>query len=87
MVYEEIVLKNEEGLHARPATEIAKSASKYECMIKLNINGNEYNAKSVLNIMSAGIKDKTPIKIICDGKDEGKALTEMINIFKSNSLV
>ena len=50
-------------------------------------DGNEYNAKSVLNIMSAGIKDKTPIKIICDGKDEGKALTEMINIFKSNSLV
>lgn len=87
MVYEEIVLKNAEGLHARPATEIAKSASKYECMIKLNVNGNEYNAKSVLNIMSAGIKDKTLIKIICDGKDENQALTDMLNIFKSNSLV
>ena len=42
MVYEEIVLKNAEGLHARPATEIAKSASKYECMMEMNIMQNQF---------------------------------------------
>ena len=29
MITKEITLKNEEGLHARPATEIVKNASKY----------------------------------------------------------
>ena len=47
MVTQEITLKNEEGLHARPATEIAKNASKYTCSINLEIQGNLYNAKSV----------------------------------------
>ena len=83
MVICEITLKNEEGLHARPATEIAKNASKYNCDIKLDVNGKEYNAKSVLNIMSAGIKNNTQIKIICDGVDEKQALTEMIQLFEN----
>ena len=87
MVSQEITLKNEEGLHARPATEIAKNASKYTCTINFDVQGKEYNAKSVLNIMSAGIKNNTQIKIICDGVDEKQALVEMLDIFKNNSLV
>lgn len=83
MITQEIILKNEEGLHARPATEIAKNASKYGCDIKLDVNGKEFNAKSVLNIMSAGIKNNTQIKIICDGVDEEKALAEMIELFEN----
>ena len=83
MITEDVTLKNEEGLHARPATEIAKNASKYTCDIKLNVNGKEYNAKSVLNIMSAGIKNNTQIKIICDGVDEEKALAEIVELFQN----
>ena len=83
MITQEITLRNEEGLHARPATEIAKNASKYSCDIKLNVRGTEYNAKSVLNIMSAGIKNNTQIKIICDGVDEQQALAEIVELFKN----
>ena len=87
MTTQEITLKNEEGLHARPATEIVKNASKYNCDIKFEVNGIKYNAKSVLNIMSAGIKNNTQIKIICDGVDEKEALTDLLETFKNNSLV
>ena len=57
MFSKEVVVHNQVGLHARPATEIAKTASQYTCSINLDIQGNLYNAKSVLNIMSAGIKN------------------------------
>ena len=87
MTTQEITLKNEEGLHARPATEIVKNASKYNCDIKFDVNGIKYNAKSVLNIMSAGIKNNVQIKIICDGVDEKDALTDLLETFKNNSLV
>ena len=83
MISKEITLKNEEGLHARPATEIAKCASKYTCDIKVEVGGTQYNAKSVLNIMSAGIKNNTQIKIICDGVDENQALEEIVEIFEN----
>ena len=87
MITQEIILKNEEGLHARPATEIAKTANQYGCDIKFYVQEKEYNAKSVLNIMSAGIKNNTQIKIICDGVDEKEALTDLLETFKNNSLV
>lgn len=87
MITQEITLKNEEGLHARPATEISKVANKYSCSVKFDVQGKEYNAKSVLNIMSAGIKNNTQIKIICDGVDEEQALTDVLETFKNNSLV
>lgn len=87
MITQEITLRNEEGLHARPATEIVKNASKYSCDIKFDVNGKEYNAKSVLNIMSAGIKNNTQIKIICDGVDENQALTDVLETLKNNSLI
>ena len=87
MITQEITLKNEEGLHARPATEIVKNSSKYNCDIKLEVNGKQYNAKSVLNIMSAGIKNNSQIKIICDGVDEESALSEVLETFKNNSLI
>ena len=87
MITREVILKNEEGLHARPATEIAKNGSKYSCDIKFDVNGKQYNAKSVIHIMSAGIKNNTQIKIICDGVDEKEALTDLLETFKNNSLV
>lgn len=87
MVSQTITIKNAEGLHARPATEIAKSATKYTATVELNVMGNKYNAKSVLNIMSAGIKNSTQITIICDGVDEKKALEGIVQTFEENALV
>ena len=86
MISKEVVLNNEEGLHARPATEIAKTANQYSCNVKFNVQGKEYNAKSVLNIMSAGIKNNTQINIICDGVDENKAIVEIVKVFENLNL-
>lgn len=85
MVKESIVIENETGLHARPATEISKIAMKYKCDVSLGVNGKMINAKSPLMIMSAGIKFKTELDILCDGEDEKLALEELRKAFKSLS--
>ena len=85
MVKETFVIENETGLHARPATEIAKIAMKYKCDVNLVVNGKTINAKSPLMIMSAGIKSKTELQIICDGEDEEQAIEEL-KIFLQNNL-
>lgn len=84
MKTEKIILKNETGLHARPAAEIAKIASKYQCTINLIVNDKTINAKSILNIMAAGIKSSTEIEIQCDGTDEEAALAELLQAFNNN---
>lgn len=85
MVKETFVIENETGLHARPATEIAKIAMKYKCDVNLIVNGKTINAKSPLMIMSAGIKSKTELEILCDGEDESQAMEEL-KIFLQNNL-
>lgn len=84
MVKENFVIENETGLHARPATEIAKIAMKYECDVNLIVNGKTINAKSPLMIMSAGIKSKTELEILCDGEDEKQAIEELKIFLHSN---
>ena len=84
MVKEKVTLNNETGLHARPATELAKLAMKYKCRINLIVNGKLIDAKSPLMIMSAGIKSKTKLQILCDGEDENQAMEELRTFFKYN---
>lgn len=84
MIKEFYVIENETGLHARPATEIAKISMKYKCNINLIANEKIINAKSPLMIMSAGIKSKTKLQILCDGEDENQAMEELREFFKYN---
>lgn len=83
MVKESVVIENETGLHARPATEISKIAMKYKCNVLFLVNGKEINAKSPLMIMAAGIKSKTKLEILCDGEEEEKALEELKIAFET----
>ena len=55
MFVKDVMVKNQVGLHARPATEISKEAMKYKSDIKFVVNGKTLNAKSPLMIMAAGI--------------------------------
>ncbi len=84
MIKEIIMLDNETGIHARPATEIAKIAMKYKSDINLVVNEKKINAKSPLTIMAAGIKSKTEIEIECDGEDESDAMEEIKQAFENN---
>lgn len=85
MKTQKVVLKNETGLHARPASELAKIATKYQSTVNLIIEGKPViNAKSILNIMAAGIKNSTEIEIQCDGADEEAAMNELLNAFNNN---
>ena len=81
MIKEKITLQNETGLHARPAGELAKLAGTFNCNININANGKTVSAKSILGIMSLGIKASTEIEIECDGEDEKTAMEEILKAF------
>ena len=84
MIKEKVILQNETGLHARPAGELAKLAATFTCNINVSANGKTASAKSILGIMSLGIKTNTEIEIECDGEDEDKAMEEILKAFENN---
>ncbi|MCR2043338.1 HPr family phosphocarrier protein [Anaerosalibacter massiliensis] len=82
MYSEEVVLKNETGLHARPASLFVKEASKYSSDVKVIKEGKEYNAKSIMGILSMGAAMGEKIKIEAIGEDAEevvKSLVELVN--------
>ena len=62
MKTEKITLKNETGLHARPASEIVKIASKYQSTISLIANGKTINAKSILKLWQLELNQVQKLK-------------------------
>lgn len=79
---EKTIVKNETGLHARPASELAKLASKFKCDVEITAGEKKFNAKSILGIMSGGVKANTEIEIICEGEDEDIAIKELVQAFE-----
>ena len=74
MISKKVTIKNPTGLHLRPAGLFCKMALEYESKITFRYRESEGNAKSVLSVLGACIKSGDTIEIVCEGKDESKAL-------------
>ena len=70
MYTQEITVKNEVGLHARPATYFIQKANEFKCGIWVEKDERRVNAKSLLGVLSLGIVGGTTITLIADGSDE-----------------
>ncbi len=78
-----VILINEDGLHARPAGILAKAAGQFTSKIEISSNGITKNAKSIMSIMSMGLKTGDSILIKADGDDSNAALECLINLFNN----
>ena len=79
MLKHKIVVKNPIGIHLRPAGEIAEAAIKFKnCDIYLASGGRAVSGKSLLSILSLGIKPDAEVEIICDGSDEEAAMKAVL---------
>ena len=74
MVSKTLTVVNPSGLHLRPAGVLSQTAMKFKCDVIIECGDKKIVAKSVLNVMAAGIKCGTEINLICDGEDENEAL-------------
>ena len=81
------VILTETGLHARPAAEIVKVASKYSSTIEIEKNEKKVNLKSILSVMSLGLGKGQSFSIYVEGIDEEEGLQELNQFLKSEGLV
>lgn len=79
MVSQKVIVKNETGLHLRPAGVLCKAAMKFKSLITFSNNDSIANAKSVLSVLGACVKTGDEIEIVCEGEDEEEALRTLVN--------
>ena len=82
MIEESIKIKNNAGLHTRPAATIVKMASKYEADFFILKDGMNINGKSIIGVMTLAAAKGSTLKLRFDGKDEKEAAKEILDYFK-----
>lgn len=83
MVSKKVTVTNPEGLHMRPAGVFTKAMAPFEASVNIKFNGQNYNGKSIMNVLAAGIKCGSEIEIECDGSDEQAALDKAVEIVQT----
>lgn len=71
------------GLHARPAGQLAKSLSQFACKVELMVGDRRVNAKSTMMIMSLALKPGAMLTFQLDGPDEAIAHQALSSFFAS----
>ena len=77
MFTKELTIKNEVGLHARPATYFIQKANEFKSGIWVEKEERRVNAKSLLGIMSLGIVTGTTVTLTADGTDAEAAINAL----------
>ena len=83
MVSKEVVISNQVGLHARPATFFIQKANEFKSSVWVEKEERRVNAKSLLGVLSLGIVGGTNIRIIADGVDEQAAVDSLVKLVES----
>ena len=83
MITKEVVINNQVGLHARPATFFIQKANEFKSSIWLEKEERRVNAKSLLGVLSLGIMGDTEIRIIAGGVDEEQAVNALVALVDS----
>lgn len=84
MFSKEVVVQNQVGLHARPATFFIQKANEFKSSVWVEKEERKVNAKSLLGVLSLGIVKGTQITIMADGADEENAVTTLVQLIESN---
>ncbi|MEH7385597.1 HPr family phosphocarrier protein [Bacillus sp. JJ1521] len=73
MIEKEITVTIKEGLHAKPAGVLVQNLSRYTSDVEFRFKNRSYNAKSILGLMGAGIREGQVMTVRVDGPDEEEA--------------
>ena len=77
MIEEIFVVKNNSGLHARPATEFSKKAREFRSEITIFRGERAADAKSMLGILTLSLNKGSEFSLVIRGEDEKEAMMAM----------
>jgi len=77
LIKKTVIVKNKQGLHARPAAIFVQIANKFDSRITVRRNDEEVNGKSIMGILMLGAEQGSSIIIEAEGSDAQEAILEL----------
>ena len=84
MVSRSATIRNETGVHARPAAVFVKLANKFPCEIFVEKDGQRINGKSIMGLMMLALRRDTRIMVIAEGEKEEEAVTALCALVENS---
>lgn len=86
MTAKTFTITSEAGIHARPATALVQTATKFSSDVKLEYKNKSINLKSIMAVMSLGVQQGAEVKISAEGADAEEALAALTDTIKNEAL-
>jgi phosphotransferase system HPr (HPr) family protein len=83
LIKKKLIVKNKQGLHARPAALFVQIANKFDARITVRRDKEEVNGKSIMGILTLGAEKDSAIVIEAEGDDAHLAVLELEKIVTS----
>ena len=86
-IKKEIIIKNQQGLHARPAAMLVQLASRFNSSVNLQKGTEKVNGKSIMGILTLGVQRNNKIILEIDGDDAAQALKEIEELLTKEEIL
>ncbi len=83
MIEREVTVVNSLGLHARPAAQLVRLASTFDCKVELVKDGVPVNSKSIMGVMMLAAECGSVLLVCTDGADAEAAAAAMAELIAS----
>jgi len=83
MLSEKVKIINSLGLHARPAAQLVKITTRYDCDVFITKDDMEVNAKSIMGVMMLAAEMNSQITIKCTGPEEISCMNDLKELIKN----
>lgn len=77
-------VNNKLGIHARPAAQFVKIASRFESEIRVEKDGEEIDGKSIMGLMMLAAGHGSKLEVTVEGVDEEEALKALEELVERN---
>ncbi|MFH0913285.1 MAG: HPr family phosphocarrier protein [Candidatus Omnitrophota bacterium] len=77
LIKKKLIVKNKQGLHARPAALFVQLANKFDARITVVRDEERVNGKSIMGILMLGAEKGSEITIEAEGDDAELAIAEL----------
>ena len=86
LIHKEVIVKNPQGLHARPAAMFVQIASKYNSLVMIQKDDQKVNGKSIMGILTLGAQRNCKVILEINGEDAQQAMAELENLLTKEGL-
>ena len=82
-VERELMVANKLGIHARPASMFVRIATRFDCDVFVEKDGETVNGKSIMGLMMLAAGPGSRIRVQAEGAEASKAVEELETLIKS----